>query len=141
MVKKGKKGKGKGRKGRARSKAPKTRRLRKAKTPIAATVGGLISAYNIELQPPTPGYVTPVYEVQINAIKTMDPTKIVDAAKYTWVAVKDKSGPALVGLALSYGGDLPVVGPLYKGLVKTPVDRLIGKLERKLTGKKPRTVL
>ena len=46
------------------------------------------------------------------------------------------TGPALIGLTMSYGEDLPLVGGLYKDIIKKPADRLLSKVEKGLTGKK-----
>ena len=44
--------------------------------------------------------------------------------------------PGMIGVLVSYGGDVPLVGPLYKDVVKKPADRFLGKVEKALTGKK-----
>lgn len=136
--KKGKKGKKKG----GSKKGKKTFRRVVQKKSLAAMLGGAVTAYKAETYTP-PGFSKNILGVQVQGAKTLlrgDVTSpyVREAVVETGKAVMANSGPALVGAAISYGEDVPLVGGLYKDLIKRPLDRMFGKLQRRLTKRKAR---
>ena len=135
--KKRKKSKKKGTK-RRRSTKKKVRVRRKPKQHLAATLGGAKTIYDTETE--MTGWGVPVYKLQLDAAKSIitgnfnDPMVMV-AIKQTGIRAYQNSAPALIGALVSFGEDLPVVGGLARD-VKRPVNRLMGKVEKRLTGKK-----
>ena len=137
MAKKKGKGKKKGGYKRRASTKKKTTRRSKPKTPIGASVGTGVTVYRIATKRTPLSWASPID--QLFADRTlMENIKFAFEAAVQNAKATENIGPLLVGLGVSYGEDVPVVGPLYKGMIKRPADRLLGKLERALTKKKPK---
>ena len=136
-----KKGKGKKKKGGAKRRRPaakKKRVTRKQKLHIGAGVGTAKSGYDFftaDLNGQSVGYrllasvTDPAQRAALLSALT--------SGQITSIAWREGK-PMLFGVALSYGEDAPVVGPMYKDLVQRPLNKLIGKVERKLTKRKRR---
>ena len=142
MAKKKGKGKKKGKKkgGYKRKASKKKGGSRPAqKKHLGAMLGTAKSVYDMETNPAGP-YSSDLYLVQKNAVVTAvkgDFSLVVPAAKATLDGALSHGGPAVIGMAVSYGEDIPLIGDVVKE-IKRPLNRFIGKMERKLTKRKRR---
>lgn len=100
---------------------------KKHKTPIAATIGVAKTVWDVETGPDLWGAKNTL-GAQRNAIS--HPEWRTYAVQQTYASAKRNSGPALIGLAISYGDKVPVVGKLYK-----PIKRNLDSLARQIFGK------
>jgi hypothetical protein len=136
--KKRKRSKKKGTKRRRSTKKVKRRVVKKKN--LAAPIGGAMTIMKTEMAPDAWG--STVLNAQKNAIIGLlkgdfDNPWIKHAARLTYVELLKNSGPALVGTAISFGEDIPLIGGLVRE-VKRPANRLLGKAQKMLTGRKPR---
>lgn len=118
----------------------KKKKGRKRSTPkkhLGATLGTAYTGYKVATEI-SPIYSMETYKALVQSVLDgkFDRTKAI--IEFSWDTTKKNATPLIAGLAVSYGEDVPVVGELYKDIVKKPMDRLLGKLERKLTKKKAR---
>ena len=97
---------------------------------LGATLGGAKTAYDVAMA----GTLDDV----INTIKSPS----IAGAKVTAVRavanLKANATPAVFGAVISFGEDVPLVGPLYNDVVKKPLNKFLGKMEKKLTHRKRR---
>ena len=136
--KKRKSSKKKGTKRRRSTKKVKRRVVKKKN--LAAPIGGAMTIAKTEMAPDAWG--STVLNAQKNAVIAVmkgdfSNPWIVHSVKVTYAQLLANSGPALVGTAISFGEDIPLVGGLVRE-VKRPANRLLGKAQKVLTGRKPR---
>jgi len=93
---------------------------RKHKTPLAATLGGVKTAYDVGMD----GTFTDLKSTAMKPSLTTGKITVQNA----WTRVQTKGGPLMLGLAVSYGDKVPLVGKLYKKLIKNDVDRLVRQI-------------
>ena len=117
----GKKKKSKGRR-RYFKKSRKGGSRKSKKTPLAATLGGAKTAWDVG----NAGTFTDLRTTVMNPNMTTAKVTTVNAFE----RMKTKSGPLILGVSLSYGDKIPVIGKLYK-----PVKRNLDSLVRSIFGK------
>ena len=119
--------------------APKKKRVvRKQKLHIGAGVGTAKSGYDFftaDLYGATVGH-----RLLASVTDPAQRTAILSALKSgTLASIAWREGkPMLLGVAVSYGEDAPVVGPMSNDLVKRPLNKLIGKTTVWVVGKTTR---
>jgi hypothetical protein len=95
---------------------------RRHKTPLAASLGGAKTAWDVGKD----GTFTDLKTTMFNPSMTTANVTVTNA----FARLKTRSGPVLLGVALSYGDKVPVIGKLYK-----PVKRNMDSLVRSIFGK------
>ena len=133
--KKRKSSKKKGTKRRRSTKKVKRRVVKKKN--LAAPVGLAITAAKAETS--TVSWGGTLANAQKNAIHSIFEPALAPWRKYaideTIIKYKKEGAPALVGITLSFGEDIPLIGGLVRE-VKRPANRLLGKVQKVLTGSK-----
>ena len=126
------------RKGTKRRKSTKKKRVvRQPKKHLGAMLGTAKSVYDMETNPAGP-YSSDLIVVQKDALVYAlkgDFGMVVPAAKATLDGALQHGGPAVIGLAISYGEDAPIVGDFVRE-IKRPLNRFIGKMEKRLLKRK-----
>ncbi len=122
------------------AKSKKYRVKAKPKKHLGVLLGGAATGYKTESAVDPWG--STVLAAQKNAAKAILKGDLANpwikhAAELTVARAKENAGPALIGAAASFGEDIPVVGGMVRD-VKRPLNRMMGKVETALTGKKPK---
>ena len=97
---------------------------RKHKTPLAATLGGVKTAYDV-------GTMGTFTDLKVTAMRPCTAAlKVTGQNLATRLKTPGVADPLILGLIVSYGDKIPVVGKLYK-----PVKKELDKLVRQIFGK------
>jgi hypothetical protein len=130
-----KKSKKKGTKRRRSTKKVKRRTVKKKAAGAMLGVG--ISTYKVATDKEGTG-ISPVEAVFYPYDSTKTKVEAIVRKVVSNVMETKNSGPALIGIGLSFGKDLPLIGQPYNEFLYKPMNRMFGKLQTALTGKKAR---